>query len=81
MKIKFLNKYGTTDRTHIKSFLTAKEHCVKLCTSTQWESFDQLSRMKMLNITRAYTTAKQKKLRNVIKETNGDQGRYLSFSA
>ena len=34
--------------------------------------FGQLSRMKMLNIIRVYTTDKQKKLRKVIKKTKGD---------
>ena len=43
-KIKFLNKYGATERNYFRSSLTAKEHCVNFYSSTQWEFFDQLSR-------------------------------------
>ena len=50
VKIKFLNKYGTTERKHLKLPLTAKE------IYAQWKFSDQLARMKMLNL--AYTTAK-----------------------
>ena len=44
-KINFLNKYGATERHYLKP-LTAKEHCVNFSTSTQWEFFDQLSKLK-----------------------------------
>ena len=50
VKIKFLNKYGTTERKRLKLPLTAKE------IYAQWKFSDQLARMKMLNL--AYATAK-----------------------
>ena len=46
-KIKFLNNNGATNRNHLKSSFTTKQQCINFYNSTQWESFDQLSRMKM----------------------------------
>ena len=37
-------------RNHLKSSFTTKEHSINSYTSTQWEIFDQLSRIKMLSL-------------------------------